>query len=113
MTSFDQQYNDVVLTSLLQPCLINNIRTSFGRPLIDVAFTTLLQRHDMVERRRDVKKATIERRYYVVCLMQLNRTFYQKCEKFCFLWYLTKVSVLLLDQLKDQQLITCCSTFRP
>ena len=41
---------------------------SFGRLLIDVVFTTWLQRHDMVERHRDVKTTTTKRCYDVVCL---------------------------------------------
>ena len=32
-------------------------------------FATLLQRRAMVERRRDVKKITLQRRYDVVCLL--------------------------------------------
>ena len=62
-TSFHQQYNDVVLTSSLQRRFINNITTSLGRLLIDVVFTAFLQRHDIVERRRDMKTTVIQRRY--------------------------------------------------
>ena len=61
-TSFHQQYNDVVLTSSLQRRFINNITTSLGRLLIDVVFTAFLQRHDIVERRRDMKTTVIQRR---------------------------------------------------
>ena len=32
-----------------------------GRFLIDIVFTTLLQYHDMVEQRRDVKKTVTQR----------------------------------------------------
>ena len=40
----------------------------YRRSLIDVFFATLLQR-DMVERLRDVKTITLQRRYDVVCLL--------------------------------------------
>ena len=38
------------------------------RFLIDVFFETLLQRRDMVERRRNLKKMTLQCRYDAVCL---------------------------------------------
>ena len=41
----------------------------YRRLIIGVFFTTLLQRCDMVERRRDVKTITLQRRYDVVCLL--------------------------------------------
>ena len=47
----------------------HNITTLYRRLLIDVFFATLLQRCDMVERRRDVKTTTIQRRNDVVCLL--------------------------------------------
>ena len=40
-----------------------------GRLLIDVFFATLLQRRDMVERRRDLKTTILQRRHDVVCLL--------------------------------------------
>ena len=59
ITSLYHQYIDVFLTSSLQCRFINNITTSLGRLLIDVVFTALLQHHDMVEQRRDVKTTVI------------------------------------------------------
>ena len=41
----------------------------YSRLLIDVFFATLLQHRDMVERRRDLKAITLQRRYDVVCLL--------------------------------------------
>ena len=41
----------------------------YRRLSIDVFFATLLQHCDMVERRRDVKTITLQRRYNVVCLL--------------------------------------------
>ena len=61
----------------MQHRFINNITTSFERLLIDVVFTTLLHRRDIVERRRDVKTATIQRRYDVVCLLGYILKVYQ------------------------------------
>ena len=69
VTSFCQQYNDVALTSSLHRRFINNIRMSLRRILIDVFFTTSVQRHDMVERHCDVKTTAIQRRYDVDCLL--------------------------------------------
>ena len=43
--------------------------TLYRRLLIDVFFATLLQRCDMVERRRDVKTTTIQRRNNVMYLL--------------------------------------------
>ena len=37
-------------------------------------FATLLQRRDMVERRRNVKTITLQRRYDVVCLLGLGHS---------------------------------------
>ena len=39
------------------------------RLLIDVFFATLLQRRDMVERRRDLKTTTLQHRHDAACLM--------------------------------------------
>ena len=47
----------------------NNVTTLYRPLLIDVFFETLLQRRDMVKRRRDVKTITLQRRYDVVCLL--------------------------------------------
>ena len=69
LTSFYQQYNNVVLTSSLQRRFINNITTLLGLLLIDVVFTTLVQRHGLVEQRCDIKATVIQRRYVVVCLL--------------------------------------------
>ena len=57
------------MTSQLQRCFSNNITTLGRRLLIDFFFATLLQRCDMVERRCDVKKITLQRRHDVVCLL--------------------------------------------
>ena len=43
------------MTSQLQRHFNNNITTLYRRLLIDVFFATLLQRRDIVERRRDLK----------------------------------------------------------
>ena len=53
--SFILLLNSVVLTSSLQCCFIKNTTTSLGCLLIDVVFRTLVQRHDMMEQRLDVK----------------------------------------------------------
>ena len=55
------------MTSQLQRRFSNNITMLCRRLLIDVFFTTLLQRRDMVERRRDLKTTTLQRRHNVVC----------------------------------------------
>ena len=47
--------------------------TLYRRLLIDVFFATLLQRRDMVERRRDVKTIMLQCRYDVVCLLGMKR----------------------------------------
>ena len=39
--------------------------------LIDVFFAKLLQRRDMVERRRGFKTTTLQRRHNIVCLLGL------------------------------------------
>ena len=57
------------MTSQLQRCFSNNITTLCRRLLIDVFFATLLQRRDMVERRRDIKTTTLQRHHDVVCLL--------------------------------------------
>ena len=43
--------------------------TLYRRLLIEVFFATLLQRRDMVERRRDIKTITLQRRHDVVSLL--------------------------------------------
>ena len=57
------------MTSQLQRRFSNNITTLRRRLLIDVLFATLLQRRDMVERRRNLKATTLQRRHDVVCLL--------------------------------------------
>ena len=57
------------MMSQLQCRFSNNITTLCRRLLIDVFFATLLQRRDMVERRRDLKTTTLQRRHNVVCLL--------------------------------------------
>ena len=57
------------MTLQLQRRFSNNITTLCRRLLIDVFFATLLQRRDMVERRRDLKITTLQRRHDVVCLL--------------------------------------------
>ena len=57
------------MTSQLQRHFCNNITTLCRRLLIDVFFATLLQRRDMVERRRNLKATTLQRRHDVVCLL--------------------------------------------
>ena len=47
------------MTSQLQRRFSNNITTLCRRLLMDVFFATLLQRRDMVERRRDIKQLII------------------------------------------------------
>ena len=69
MTSFYHQCSDVVLTSSLQRRFISNITTLLGCLLNDVIFTTLVQRHDMVERSHDVKATAMFGRYDIVCLL--------------------------------------------
>ena len=68
-TSFCQQYSNIFLTSCLQRRFINNITTSLGHLLTSLVFTTLLQRHGMVERRCDVKTTIMQRCQHVVCLL--------------------------------------------
>ena len=58
------------MTLQLQRRFSNNITTLCRRLLIDVFFATLLQRRDMVERRRDLKITTLQRRHDVVCLLR-------------------------------------------
>ena len=57
------------MTLQLQRHFSNNITTLCRRLIIDVFFTTLLQRRDMVERPRDLKTTTLQRRNDVVCLL--------------------------------------------
>ena len=57
------------MTSQLQHRFSNNITTLCRRLLIDVFFATLLQRRHMMERRRDLKTTTLQRRHDVVCLL--------------------------------------------
>ena len=57
------------MTSQLQRHISNNITTLCKCLLIDVFFATLLQRRDMVERRRDLKATTLQRRHDVACLL--------------------------------------------
>ena len=56
------------MTSQLQRHFSNDVTTLYRRLLIDVFFATLLQRCDMVERRRDLKTTTLQLRHDVVCL---------------------------------------------
>ena len=53
----------------LQRRFCNNTATLCRRLLIEVFFATLWQRRDMVERRRDLKTATLQRRHDVLCLL--------------------------------------------
>ena len=46
--------------------------TLYRRLLIDVFFASLLQRRNMVERRRDAKIIALQRRYDVVCLLGIK-----------------------------------------
>ena len=57
------------MTSQLQRRFSNNITTLCRRVLIDVFFATLLQRRDIVERRRDLKTTTLQRRHDVACVL--------------------------------------------
>ena len=57
------------MTSQLQRRFSNNITTLCRHLLIDIFFATLLKRRDMVERRRDLKTTTLQRRHDVVCLL--------------------------------------------
>ena len=57
------------MMSQLQHRFSNNITTLCRRLLIDVFFATLLRRCDMVERRREIKTTTLQRRQDVVCLL--------------------------------------------
>ena len=58
------------MTSQLQRRFSNNITTLCRRLLIDSFFATLLQRRDMVGRRRDLKTTTLQCRHDVVCLLR-------------------------------------------
>ena len=49
--------------------MTSQLQRRFRRLLIEVFFATLLQRRDMVERRRDLKTTTLQRRHGVVCLL--------------------------------------------
>ena len=49
--------------------MTSQLQRRFRRLLIEVFFATLLQRRDMVERRRDLKTTTLQRRHDVVCLL--------------------------------------------
>ena len=51
------------MTSHLQRRFSNNITTLCRRLLLDVFFAMLLQPHDMVEQRRDIKTTTLQRRH--------------------------------------------------
>ena len=57
------------MTSQLQRRFSNNITTLCRRPLSDVFFVMLLQRRDMVERCRDLRTTSLQRRHDVVCLL--------------------------------------------
>ena len=57
------------MTSQLQRHFSSNTATLCRRLLIDVFFAKLLQRRDMVERRRVLKTTTLQRRQYVACLL--------------------------------------------
>ena len=54
------------MRSELQRRFSNNITKLYKSLLINVFFATLLQRPDMVERRRDVKTITVQCHYNVV-----------------------------------------------
>ena len=56
------------MRSELQRRFSNNITKLYKSLLINVFFATLLQRPDMVERRRDVKTITVQCHYNVVLL---------------------------------------------
>ena len=57
------------MTSQLQRRFSNNITTLCRRLLSDVFFVMLLQRRDMVERCRDLRTTSLQRRHDVVCLL--------------------------------------------
>ena len=57
---FFHKYNDVVLTSSLQPSFINNKAMLLGHLLIDVDFTTSVQPHDMVDDTFPYKEAKLK-----------------------------------------------------
>ena len=79
------------MTSQLQRHFSNNITTLCRRLLIDVFFATLLQRRDMVERRRDLKTTTLQRRHDVVCLLGKSQvTIYLLQWRVCFIQYVSK-----------------------
>ena len=59
-TFFFHKYNDVVLTSSLQPSFINNKAMLLGHLLIDVDFTTSVQPHDMVDDTFPYKEAKLK-----------------------------------------------------
>ena len=56
------------MTSQLQRRFSNNITTLCRRLLSNVFFAMLLRR-DMVERRRDLRTTSLQRRHDVVCLL--------------------------------------------
>ena len=60
------------MTSQLQRHFSNNITKLCRRLLIDFFFATLLQRRDMVERRRDFKTIALQRCHDVACLLGLR-----------------------------------------
>ena len=82
-TSFYQQYSNIFLTSFLQRRFINNITTSLGHLLTILVFTTLLQRHGMVERHCDVKTTIMQRCQHVVCLQGWFKLCLFFLSKFC------------------------------
>ena len=57
------------MTSQLQRRFSNNITTLCRRLLSDVFFVMLLQRRDIVERCRDLRTTSLQRRHDVVCLL--------------------------------------------
>ena len=91
--------------SQLQRRFSHNITTLYRRLLIDVFFATLLQRCDMVERRRDMKTTTIQRCNDVVCLLgMLIKIFVMK-----FIVRLSsRLSIKFLWKLQSSQL---CNNF--
>ena len=58
------------MTLQLQRHFSNNITTLCRRLLIDVFFAMLLQRRDMVERRRDLKATALQHRHDVASLLR-------------------------------------------
>ena len=61
------------MTSQLHCHFSNNTTTLCRRLVIDVFFAKLFQRRDMVERRRDLKTTTLQRRHDILCLLGIRK----------------------------------------